>query len=140
MDNPYAAPTAPSAAPDPLKSVRIWGMDGNTYCVLLNLSPFAGYISGGLGLILPVVMWLAGREAHPDIDLHGRIVINFMISWFIYCVVSGVLCFVLIGFPLLFFFGLLGIILPIVGAVRAADGIIKPYFTSITFLSMNPAR
>lgn len=79
-----------------------------------------------------------GREVHPDIDRHGRIVINFQISWFIYCVVSGVLCFVLVGIPLLFFFGLLGIILPIVGAVRAADGIIKPYFTSINFLSLNP--
>jgi uncharacterized Tic20 family protein len=130
--------TVPDQTLPPLKSVRVWGMDGNTFCVLLHLSQFAGYISGGLGLVLPIAMWLGGREAHPDIDRHGRVVLNFMISIFLWCMLSAVLCLVLIGIPLLIFFGVLGMVLPVVGAARAADAIIRPYFTSIRFLSYDP--
>jgi uncharacterized Tic20 family protein len=125
--------------PPPLKSVRVWGINGNTFAILIHLSQFAGHFSGGLGVIAPVVLWLVARDQHPDLDRHGRVVINWLISLFIWCLISGALCFVFgIGFPLLGFFAILSVVLPILGAVRAADGKVKPYFTSMTFLKVGP--
>jgi uncharacterized Tic20 family protein len=45
-----------------------------------------------------------------------------------------VLCFVLIGFPLLFAVLILSIVFPIIGAVKAANGELWPYPLSIAFM------
>jgi serine/threonine protein kinase len=112
---------------------RPWGMELNSFLMLMHLSQFAGYILAGAGFILPLVMWLTCRDRDGRIDVHGKIIGNWIISSIIYGIVSVILCMVLIGIPLLIALCVVAIIFPIVGAVRANDGQAWDYPCSIRF-------
>lgn len=60
-------------------------------------------------------------------------VLNWILSSLIYAVVFSILIFVLIGIPLLWALALLFLIFPIIGAIKANDGIVWPYPLSIRF-------
>jgi uncharacterized Tic20 family protein len=113
-----------------------WGMDLNTYCMFLHLSQLAGFIFPFAGLIMPIVMWSANKDKNPVIDQHGRIVINWVISSVIYVVSFIILCFILIGIPLLIAFFIANIVFVVIGAVRANNGEIWHYPMSINFMNV----
>jgi uncharacterized Tic20 family protein len=70
----------------------------------------------------------------PELDAHGKIVVNWIISALIYGVVCFVLSFVVIGFFLGVALGAVAIIFPIVGGLKASNGEAWKYPLSITFL------
>jgi len=89
--------------------------------VLLHLSSFGGIIVPGLGVILPLVLWLTNRQ-RPAIDAVGKEVMNYTIVVLIAAVVCVVLVLCLIGYLLLLALGVATIVLPIIGAVKASNG------------------
>ncbi len=103
--------------------------------MFLHLSQLANLIFFPIGIILPIVLWQTNKEKMPALDRHGKMVVNWMISMTIYGVVSFVLVFFIIGFFLLLALALLGIILPIVGAVKANNGEYWEYPLTIKFLN-----
>jgi uncharacterized Tic20 family protein len=113
-----------------------WGMEPKVYCMLLHLSQLAGLVIPGAGLVLPVVMWAANKDEHPEVNLHGLIVLNWIISALIYFVICLLLMFILIGIPLMFILGLLAVVFAIVGAVKANQGKYWPYPLSIDFFGV----
>jgi uncharacterized Tic20 family protein len=120
--------------------------------VLLHLSQFAGYIVFLGGMIVPILIWQLNKDKLPGIDAHGKNVVNWIISVFIYGVGCLVLLFVLIAgagglqalfsiglfsliaIPLGIILGLLSIISPIVAAIKANNGEIWQYPMAIRFL------
>jgi len=130
-------PTAPlfanwNAAPTDLatqqEQTKLWAL-------LLHLSLLAGHTVVPLaGLIIPIVIWQLKKDVLPDLDAHGKNAVNWMISELIYLAISIVLVFVFIGIPLLFVLYLLGIIFPIVAAIKANNGVIWKYPMTIEFL------
>lgn len=114
----------------------VLGMKDGTYCLLLHLSQFAGYLLPGAGMAVPLTLWLLGKDRSVEIDGHGRIILNWILSFLIYLVVSFFLCLVLIGFVLLGILAVLGIVFPIIGAVKASNGLRWRYPMSIPFLSV----
>jgi len=58
---------------------------------------------------------------------------NWLLTEFILLLIIIPLCFILIGFPLLFILALLGIVFPIIGAIKAGNGEVWPYPCSIRF-------
>lgn len=74
-------------------------------------------------IIGPLVIWLMKRNESSFIDYHGKEYFNFMISYFVYTVISGILTIILIGFLGLWLLGMLGVVFTIVAAVKAYDGI-----------------
>lgn len=106
---------------------RLWGM-------ILHLSIFAGYIIPFAGLIAPIVIWQVQKAKMPGLDVHGRIVVNWIITAFIYGAVCFLLTFVFIGVPLLFVLGLLCVIYPIIGGIKANNGEAWSYPLSIRLL------
>lgn len=114
---------------------RPWGMEIRQFCLLLHLSQFAGYLVPFAGLILPIVMWTTNKDQNPEVDKHGKSILNWIISLIIYSIVATVLTFVLIGIPILFVLMALSIIFPIIGAVKAGNGEYYDYPLSIKFLS-----
>lgn len=117
---------------------RPWGMDEPTFCMLLHLSPLAGYVVPVAGFVLPLVMWLTQKDQSPAIDAHGRVVVNWMITAMIYFVVSLVLMLVLIGFLTFFATFICGVIFMILGAVKASKNEVWNYPLSIPFLGKPP--
>lgn len=91
--------------------------------VLLHLSPFIG-----LGLIGPLIVYLVTREdANSTIPQHAKETLNFHISLLIYGVIGGLLTLVLIGFLIIGFVALAGLVLAIVGAVKASNNELYAY-------------
>jgi len=117
-----------------------WGMNEKVFCLLLHLSQLAGMVLPGAGLVLPIVMWATEKDNSHLIDEHGKVVFNWMISSLIYSLVSGVLCFFLIGIPILVVLVILMVIFPIIGGIKANDGIVWKYPLSISFFSTPGVR
>lgn len=108
--------------------------DINQWAMFLHLSQFAGYLIPLAGMLAPIIIWIMKKDDMPELDPHGKAVINWIISAFIYFVISGVLSVVLIGIPLLIILSVLAIVFPIVGAIKANGGEVWDYPMSIRFL------
>jgi uncharacterized Tic20 family protein len=110
--------------------------DDRNYAMLLHLSQLAGYLIPFAGLIIPLVMWLVKRDTNPFIDANGKVVFNWIISAFIYGVVSVILMFILIGFAMAFALAICHVVFAIIGAIRAKDGIVQDYPLTIKFFKI----
>jgi len=135
-----------------------WGMDEKAYCTVLHLAQFANFVPMG-GIILPLVMWLIHKDKSAVINEHGKHVMNWLISEFIYMIVLvffGIFLFfalfvvIMVAsngqaaplmFPLMFLayipvlcLNIVGIIFPIVGAVKANKGVCWKYPLTIPFI------
>ena len=112
-----------------------WGMNEKSFCMLLHLSQLAGMVLPGAGLVLPIVMWATEKDNSPLIDEQGKVVLNWMISSLLYSFVSAFLCFFLVGIPLLAVLVVLIFVFPIIGGIKANEGIVWKYPLSISFFS-----
>ncbi len=104
-------------------------MDQNTktWAMILHLSVFAGYVIPFAGLIAPIVIWQVKKDDMPELDAHGKTVVNFIISMVIYGFIAVLLTFVLIGIPLLVALSIVGIVYPIIGGIKASNGELWSY-------------
>ncbi len=127
-ENPYASSHA-----EPLDD-RSTDKETNQWAMMLHLSQFAGYVVPFAGFIAPILIWQLKKDDLPGLDVHGRNVTNWMISSFIYAIIAGILCVVLIGIPLLIVLGILLVVFPIIGAIKANDGVAWKYPMTISLL------
>ena len=109
-------------------------MNERTYCMLLHFSVFAGYAAPLAGLIVPIVLWQLKKNEMPSVDAHGKMVMNFILSSLLYGVVFFALSFVLIGIPLLIALSVVCIVFPIIGGIKANDGVLWQYPMIINFV------
>ncbi len=101
--------------------------------MLLHLSQLANFLVPLGGLIVPIVIWQVKKTELPGIDVHGKIVVNWIISALLYGIGCFILFFLLIGIPMLVALGIIAIIFPIVGGIKANNGEAWKYPLSITF-------
>ena len=111
-----------------------WGMELNSFCMLMHLSQLAGFVIPFGGLVLPIVMWATNKEQHPLVDQHGKNIVNWIISAIIYAVVCTILTVIVIGAFGFIALALCGIIFAVVGAMKAANGEVWEYPLCIKFL------
>ncbi len=126
--------TAPASAARPPLTPEKLESETRQWAMILHLSMLAGFLVPMAGLVTPVIIWQWKKEELPDIDIHGKNAVNWIISEIIYLVISLALVFVVIGIPLLIALGLLGIIFPIIAGVKASHGVVWKYPLTITFL------
>lgn len=102
--------------------------DVRTWCVLCHASALLGLFFHFLGHLLgPLIVWLVKRGDSPEIDAHGKESLNFQLSMLIYDAIAVVLCFVLIGIPILILLWVLNTIFVIVASIQASDGKLYRY-------------
>ena len=104
-----------------------------SWAMFIHLSQLCGYLVPLAGLIVPIILWQMKKDESEYVDRHGKIVVNWLITAFIYAVTFGVLCFVLIGIPLLWILAILAVVFPIIGGIKANDGIDWDYPGSMSF-------
>jgi len=81
----------------------------------------------GVGLILPFIVWLI-KKSEPDmVAAHAAEALNFHLSVLLYGILLLPLCMIVIGIPLLIFIGIASVVLAIIAAVRASDGVLYRY-------------
>ena len=110
------------------------GMNENSYLALMHISQFAGFIVPLMGFFAPIILWATNKDKSENVDKHGKNILNFLISWIIYFCVSGVLCFVLIGLPILVALAIMQIVFIIMATVKASNGEYWKYPLSIEFI------
>lgn len=103
--------------------------------VLTHLSQLLDFVTGIGGFIVPLIIWAVKKDEVYGMDEHGKAILNFRISMFLY---------LLLCIPLILFFGLglLGFLLigafyfifPIINAVKSSNNKKPIYPFSIKFL------
>lgn len=100
----------------------------NQLLVLTHLSQLLDLVTGIGGFIIPLILWATQKDSVENMDEHGRSILNFRISMFLYLIVCiplvllfglGILGFIVIGIFYLIF--------PIINAVKASNGE-RPYY------------
>ncbi len=109
---------------------EFWGMNEKMFLTMMNISQ----LIGGVGFVLPIVMWLTYKDQSEKIDEQGKVIVNWIISALIYASVSAILIFIFIGVIGIVAVGLLCVIFPIKGAIEANNDEIWTYPLSINFL------
>ncbi|CAL2075667.1 DUF4870 domain-containing protein [Tenacibaculum sp. 190524A02b] len=106
----------------------------NQLLAITHLSQLLDFVTGIGGFIVPLILWVVKKDEVLFMDEHGKAILNFRISMFLY---------ILICIPLILLFGLgiLGLIaigifyfiFPIINAVRASNEEEPLYPFSIAF-------
>ena len=109
----------------------VLGMDEKTYCTLMHLSQLL--IFSMAGIAVPIVMWLLGKEQSDLVRRHGNRMMNWLVSELIYGMVIGILCFFFIGILLIPVLAVVGIIFPIIAAIKTNSNILWSYPLAIKF-------
>ena len=103
-------------------SNQLLGLSENSYIALMHISQFAGIILPGLGFAAPVILWAMNKDTNAKVNSVGKHILNFMISMLIYYAVSGVLCCIAIGIPMLAALGIMQIVVVIIATIKANNG------------------
>lgn len=108
----------------------------NTLLAITHLTQLLGYAIGFGSLIVPLILWLSSRDRVEGMNEHGKSIINFQLSLILYIIIS-IPAILLLGLGILTLIAtaVIGFILPIVNAVKAANGESPSYFMTIRFLS-----
>lgn len=95
----------------------------NTWGMLCHLTSLSMYIGIPLGNIVgPLIIWLLKKEEFPFVDEQGKESLNFQISLMIYGIISGILCFIVIGFLLLGALVIFDIVMVILASIKTSEG------------------
>jgi uncharacterized Tic20 family protein len=103
-------PLLPATLPTPAGQEKIWA-------ILSHLSALLG-----VGLLLPLVVYLAMRDDSEYVAANAKEALNFHLSLLIYLLCCIPLALVIVGIFLIVILGVMALILAIVAAVKAADG------------------
>ena len=91
--------------------------------MIMHLSQLLDFVTGIGGFIVPLILWATQKDKIQDMDEQGKEIINFQISLFIYSRVCIPLIFLFgLGFLFLILVGILGLIFPIINAIKASNG------------------
>lgn len=104
-----------------------------TWASLLHISLLTSYVLPlpFAGLILPILIWQLKKPQLPDLDSHGRNAANWIISSTIYGAIALVS---VIGIPLLPILVGMGLVFPIIAAIKASNGKVWRYPLSLNIL------
>jgi uncharacterized Tic20 family protein/DNA-binding XRE family transcriptional regulator len=93
------------------------------------------HLSGFLVLLFPpLIIWILKRDTYPAMDPHGKAVMNFQISMWIYLFAGSFTIFLAIGIFLMPLLGIFSTFVVIINTVRVAGGNSYYYPLSIRFL------
>ncbi len=102
--------------------------------MFLHLSQLLNVVLPPAGVVVPIILWQIKKDEMPALDAHGKMVVNWLISSLIYFVISLVLIIVLIGILGLIALGIMSVVFPIIGGIKANNGELWEYPLTIKFL------
>ena len=107
-----------------------WAMISHiaSFAALIPLIPLIGMVLG------PLFVWLFKKEEMPLVAQNGVEALNFNITMFIAYCVAFVLCFILIGIPILFGLIIFHFVVTILAAIKASEGGVYKYPFSIKLI------
>jgi uncharacterized protein len=136
--SPAYAPTGGvPPTPLPLDPARM-EQETRQWAMFLHLSLLLGLVVPVLGWVVPILIWQLRKPELPDLDIHGKLALNWMISSLIYAVGSMVVSMtgigLVIGIPVAIALVIVNVIFPILAGIKANEGQAWKYPLSIEFL------
>lgn len=104
----------------PGKDERTWGM----FC---HLSSLAGLVVPFGSIIGPLIVWLVKKDEMPFVADQGKESLNFQITVALAAIVSMILMLVLIGFLAMFAVFIYWLVMTIIAAIKANEGVAYRY-------------
>jgi uncharacterized Tic20 family protein len=103
--------------------------------VLTHLSQLLDFVTGIGGFVVPLILWLTKKDEIRNMDAHGKAILNFRISMFIYILICIPLILLLgMGIIGLIAIGFFYLIFPIINAIRASNNEAPKYPFTIKFM------
>jgi uncharacterized Tic20 family protein len=103
--------------------------------VLTHLSQLLDFVTGIGGFVVPLILWLTKKDEIRNMDAHGKAILNFRISMFIYILICIPLILLLgLGIIGLIAIGFFYLIFPIINAIRASNNEAPKYPFTIKFM------
>ena len=99
----------------PSKDERTWAMLSHFSVLCMFIFPFGN-------ILAPLIIWLIKKEEMSFVEDQAKEVLNFQISMTIYLLISGILCFILIGIPFVIGLVIFNVIITIIAGIKAIDG------------------
>jgi uncharacterized Tic20 family protein len=114
----------------------LFGMSENSYLMLMHISQFAGIIIPLAGFIIPILMWITNKDTNAKVDMHGKNILNFMISFAMisFAIYAAILTITVIGIPLAIVVGVVYVVLVILASIKANNGEYWRYPFTIQFI------
>lgn len=84
-----------------------------------------------VSVAIPIVILFTTEDS--VVKQNAKESLNFHINLYIYAMIAFLLIFVLIGFPLLIFLGIISLIMPIIAIVRVLEDPNQPYRYPLIF-------
>ena len=109
------------------KDERMWAM-------IAHLSAYSGHFIPFGHIIGPLVIWILKKDQFPLVNDQGKESINCQISYTLYFIVAGLLCFVFIGILILPVLWILDVVFVLIAGIKANEGIRYRYPGIIRFL------
>jgi len=125
---PSSGPTSPASSADQEQQTKQWAM-------FLHLSQLVVFLVPVVGLVVPILIWQIKKAEMPGLDVHGKIVANWIISEILYGFLSIILVYVIVGIPLLMTLLGLAIVFPMIGGIKANEGEAWQYPLSIQWFA-----
>jgi uncharacterized protein len=124
------------APPDsvPPQSNQTINLEPNQWAMLLHLSLLASLFVPFSGLVIFVLIWQLKKDEIPQLNTHGRNILNWEISLLIYSIIALVLIPFIIGIPLAAALAGCKIAFAIIAGLKANDGKAWQYPLAIRFL------
>jgi uncharacterized Tic20 family protein len=132
------APVAEIPATDdpPYGLGRVEASTDKTMCILCHALGIVGAVANGfsggwfgwIGLLGPLIIWLVKKDESPAIAAHGKETVNFQIWILILSIIlligTVLTCGlgIVIALPAFIILSVYGLVMNIVGALKAADG------------------
>jgi len=100
----------------------------SNWAMIAHLSALAGLVLPLVGNVLgPLIVWLTRRDQSAFVADQAKEALNFNITVWLAGVVCGVLIWALIGILLLFVLGAYWLVMTIIAAVKASEGVSYRY-------------
>jgi hypothetical protein len=102
--------------PAPTPEARQWAMFCHYAAFFWFLVPMIGNVIG------PLIVWQLKKDLDPFVNEQGKEALNFQITFSLAMIVSGILAWVVIGFPLMLLVSISALVLTIIAGIKANAG------------------
>ncbi|MDH3197944.1 MAG: DUF4870 domain-containing protein [Candidatus Krumholzibacteria bacterium] len=117
------------------ESTALSSREARKWAMICHIIALVGLLANGVGYLLgPLIVWLLKKEDDPFIDEQGKEAVNFQITMFIALFAGALLLVIGVGILLLIAVGILMTVFPIIGAVKANEGVHYRYPLSYRFI------
>ncbi len=109
------------------KDVKMWAM-------FIHFGTLTGYVIFLAGWLVPIVIWQVKKDQMPELDAHGKMVANWIITKIIYLAAGLILSPFMIRIPILIAVPVMALAFAIIGGIKANNGEFWKYPLTIEFI------